>query len=140
MNIDPFHADLRTAIHIKKALDNIYRLDQLGYCPTKVQKFRKYFHLDGREEAGSGSDTDEEMGSGNDTDEEEGSGNDTDEEDSSGRNEIHMGSGNNTDEDSSDEIPKKGFKRRDLANQVCKYCKEPFQVPGARLIVLSGNP
>ena len=105
MNIDPIHAaDLRTAIHIKKALDNIYRLNKLGYCPTKVQKFRKYFNLDGREE--------------------EGSGNNTDEEDSSGGNET----------------PEKGFKRRDLVNQVCKYCKKPFQVCGAHLIVLSGNP
>ena len=103
MNIDPIHAaDLRTAIHIKKALDNIHRLNKLGYCPTKVQKFRKYFNLDGREEEGSGNNTDEES-SGNNTDE-EGSGNNTDEEDSSGGNET----------------PEKGFKRRDLVNQVCK--------------------
>ena len=65
MNIDPIHAaDLRTAIHIKKALDNIHRLNKLGYCPTKVQKFRKYFNLDGREEEGSGNNTDEEDSSG----------------------------------------------------------------------------
>ena len=132
MNIDPIHAaDLRTAIHIKKALDNIHRLNKLGYCPTKVQKFRKYFNLDGREEEGSGNNTDEES-SGNNTDEEssgnntdeEGSGNNTDEE-GSGNNtdDSEEGSGNNTDEEDSsggNETPEKGFKRRDLVNQVCK--------------------
>ena len=46
MNIDPIHADLRTAIHIKKALDRISNLQKLGYCPTKVQQFREYFDLD----------------------------------------------------------------------------------------------
>ena len=114
MNIDPIHAaDLRTAIHIKKALDNIHRLNKLGYCPTKVQKFHKYFNLDGREEEGSGNNTDEES-SGNNTDK-EGSGNNTDD--------SEEGSGNNTDEEDSsggNETPEKGFKRRDLVNQVCK--------------------
>jgi len=46
MNIDPIHADIRTAVHIKKALDHINRLQRLGYCPTKVQKFCQYFDID----------------------------------------------------------------------------------------------
>ncbi len=45
MNIDPIHADLRTAIHIKNALDTIDRLKEIGYCPTKVQKFCDYFDV-----------------------------------------------------------------------------------------------
>jgi len=46
---DPVHADLRTAINIKTALDRIDRLEQLGYCPTKVQQFRNYFDLKDRD-------------------------------------------------------------------------------------------
>jgi hypothetical protein len=40
---DPVHAEIRVAINIKTALDRIYRLPHLGYCPTKVQEFRKQF-------------------------------------------------------------------------------------------------
>ena len=43
---DPIHADLRTAINIKKAVDKIGNLKQLGYCPTKVQRFFRDFGLD----------------------------------------------------------------------------------------------
>ena len=96
IDIDPIHADLRTAIHIKKALDNIHRLQKLGYCPTKVQKFRKYFNLDVRDRLADEEDDEE--------DDEEGSGNIT--EESSGSS---LGA---------DGIPKKGFNSRDLVNQV----------------------
>ncbi len=48
---DPVHAELRSAINIKKALDNICRLQRLGYCPTKVQQFRKNFQLDNRDDS-----------------------------------------------------------------------------------------
>ena len=47
---DPIHAELRSAINIKKALDRIYVLKKLGYCPTKVLQFRDEFHLDNRDE------------------------------------------------------------------------------------------
>ena len=43
---DPVHADLRTAINIKKALGLIRKLEPLGYCPSKVQQFRKKFDLE----------------------------------------------------------------------------------------------
>ena len=43
---DTVHAEIRTAINIKNALDRIRRLPQLGYCPTKVQQFRHRFQLD----------------------------------------------------------------------------------------------
>jgi len=55
---DPVHADLRSAINIKRALDIIYRLRQLGYCPTKVQKFRDNFQLDERGDSEDGSEED----------------------------------------------------------------------------------
>jgi hypothetical protein len=38
---DPLHTDLHTAINIKNAIDHIYRLPQLGYCPIKD---RNFFH------------------------------------------------------------------------------------------------
>jgi len=47
---DPVHAELRSAMNIKKALDHINRLPQLGYCPTKVQQFRHEFQLDKRDD------------------------------------------------------------------------------------------
>ena len=43
---DPIHADLRTAINIKKALDKIACLQELGYCPTKARKFCKDYHIE----------------------------------------------------------------------------------------------
>jgi hypothetical protein len=43
---DPFSAELRTAINIKTALDRIWQLQQIGYCPTKVQAFRQQFRMD----------------------------------------------------------------------------------------------
>jgi hypothetical protein len=49
----PIHAELRSAINIKNALDHIHRLQKLGYCPTKVQQFRDYFELDKRDERDS---------------------------------------------------------------------------------------
>jgi hypothetical protein len=39
-------AELRTAINIKTALDHIRQLQQIGYCPTKVQAFRQQFQMD----------------------------------------------------------------------------------------------
>ena len=51
---DPLHAELRSAINIKNALDNIRRLPQLGYCPTKVQQFRDKFKLDDRDDSHNG--------------------------------------------------------------------------------------
>lgn len=50
---DPVHADLRTAINIKNALDRINELPKLGYCPTKVQEFRSNFELDDRDDSSS---------------------------------------------------------------------------------------
>jgi hypothetical protein len=50
---DPVHAELRSAVNIKKALDKINWLQQLGYCPTKVQQFRKKFELDDRDDSHS---------------------------------------------------------------------------------------
>ena len=43
---DPIHADIRSAINIKKAVDRIYNLERLGYCPTKVQQFFESCGLD----------------------------------------------------------------------------------------------
>ena len=51
---DPVHAELRSAINIKKALDNIRLLPQLGYCPTKVQAFRDQFGLDDEDDSEKG--------------------------------------------------------------------------------------
>lgn len=48
---DPVHAELRSAINIKKALDRITALPKLGYCPTKVQQFRHHFELDKRDDS-----------------------------------------------------------------------------------------
>ncbi len=48
---DPFYAEIRSAINIKKALDHISGLPQLGYCPTKVQQFRREYQLDGRDDS-----------------------------------------------------------------------------------------
>ena len=50
---DPVYEDIRSAINIKKALDSIDKLRQLGYCPTKVQKFRKEFGLDDSQDGNS---------------------------------------------------------------------------------------
>lgn len=43
---DTVHAEIRTAINIKNALDHIHRLLQLGYCLPKVQEFHHRFQLD----------------------------------------------------------------------------------------------
>jgi hypothetical protein len=51
---DPVHAELRSAINIKKALDRIRRLPQLGYCPTKVQAFRNQYGLDDDDDSEKG--------------------------------------------------------------------------------------
>lgn len=45
---DPAYAEIRNAINIKNTLDHVQMLPQLGYCPTKVQAFRKRFELDDR--------------------------------------------------------------------------------------------
>ena len=49
---DPIHAELRSAINIKKALDCINYLEKLDYCycPTKVQEFRDEHRLDNRDD------------------------------------------------------------------------------------------
>jgi len=49
---DPIHGDIRTAMNMKKAIESVNRLPRIGYCPTKVQHFRKYFEL------GDGNDSD----------------------------------------------------------------------------------
>jgi hypothetical protein len=51
---DPVYEEIRSAINIKKALDSIRGLRQLGYCPTKVQKFRKQFGLDDEDDSYDG--------------------------------------------------------------------------------------
>jgi len=51
---DPVQAELRSAINIKNALDCITRLPKLGYCPTKVQQFRRKFQLDKRDDSDEG--------------------------------------------------------------------------------------
>ena len=43
---DPVYEEIRSAISIKKVLDSINELQPLGYCPTKVQKFRENLGLD----------------------------------------------------------------------------------------------
>jgi hypothetical protein len=54
------HAEIRTDINIKTALDNIYRLPQLGYCPTKTQEFcRSYQNENFQSEDYSTDDDDE---------------------------------------------------------------------------------
>jgi len=51
---DPVYEEIRSAINIKKALDSISQLRQLGYCPTKTQKFRKQFGLDDEDDEDDG--------------------------------------------------------------------------------------
>ena len=51
---DPVYEEIRSAINIKKALDSISNLRQLGYCPTKVQKFRDQFGLDDEDDSHDG--------------------------------------------------------------------------------------
>ena len=49
---NPIHAELRSAINIKKAFGCINYLKKLGYCycPTKVQQFRDEHRLDNRDD------------------------------------------------------------------------------------------
>jgi hypothetical protein len=53
LNPDPVYEEIRSAINIKKALNSIHHLQQLGYCPTKVQQFRKEFGLDDEDDRDS---------------------------------------------------------------------------------------
>ncbi|KIM79044.1 hypothetical protein PILCRDRAFT_10707 [Piloderma croceum F 1598] len=55
---DPVYEEIRSAINIKKALNSISKLRQLGYCPTKVHKFRQQFGLDNEDDSHDGSFTD----------------------------------------------------------------------------------
>ena len=116
MNIDPIHADIRTAIHIKKALDHIECLQQLGYCPTKVQKFRKYSGL-------ANHPTEEDSSSDSFAYEEE----DLDGDKGSDGGEGSDGEKGSDGEEGSEspirqvKIPKSGCSSGDLANQVRKY-------------------
>ena len=78
---DPVQAELRSAIRIKKALDRIRKLPQLGYCPTKAQQFhKKHSQLDTHDFSFRGA---------------------------------------------KKRFSKRGFRSRDLTNQVCKHAKKP---------------
>ena len=51
---DPIYEELGSAFNIKKALDKIYNLEQIGYCPTKVQKFLNQHGLDFEDDSDDG--------------------------------------------------------------------------------------